>query len=337
MDYLIEKYIVFVSSRLRNFKRKSAGVYNFSCHFCGDSKKSKSKARAYLYEKSGDVWFTCHNCNKPIGGFENFLRQTDYGLFQEYWLERFGTKQEEPKFVPLETKPFRVVSEVDPLAGVPKVSDLSPFDIVRTYVVQRKLPTHLFDKLYACQNFKKFTNKFIPGKFSEKSLFYDDYRLLLPFFDEKGVMFAYAGRAIEAASKLRYINIVLDETKPKIYGMDRWDRSKPTYVVEGPIDSLFLPNAIATAGGSLISQIGDHKDNTIIVYDNEPNSKTTLDKMRRAVEEGFKVCIWPRDLRHKDINKMVLAGIAPTAIENIIKSNTFEGLEAEIRLNLWNF
>jgi len=44
------------------------------------------------------------------------------------------------------------------------------------------------------------------------------------------------------------------------------------------------------------------------------------------------VVIWPKGLKEKDINDMVLAGLDPSAI---IKSNTFSGLEAKIKLTDW--
>ena len=64
-------------------------------------------------------------------------------------------------------------------------------------------------------------------------------------------MFAVQGRAL-SQSDLRYITVRIDEQYPKIYGLDRVDISKPIYVVEGPIDSLFVDNCIAVAGGDLI-------------------------------------------------------------------------------------
>jgi hypothetical protein len=40
------KYIRLLSTRLRNFKQKKEGLYNFSCPICGDSKKNMTKAEA---------------------------------------------------------------------------------------------------------------------------------------------------------------------------------------------------------------------------------------------------------------------------------------------------
>ena len=56
------KYIRLLSHRLRNFKQKKDYVWNFSCPICGDSKKSKFKARGYLFTKKNELFYKCHNC-----------------------------------------------------------------------------------------------------------------------------------------------------------------------------------------------------------------------------------------------------------------------------------
>ena len=63
--------------------------------------------------------------------------------------------------------------------------------------------------------------------------------------------------------------------KKKIFGIDRWNKSETTYVTEGPLDSLFLKNAISSCGGDIVSAIKNFpKENMIVVYDNEPRSPT---------------------------------------------------------------
>ena len=65
----------------------------------------------------------------------------------------------------------------------------------------------------------------------------DHPRLLIPFRNEKGEIFAYQGRAF-GNEQPKYITIKLDEDADKIYGLDRVDKDKEIYVVEGPIDSM---------------------------------------------------------------------------------------------------
>lgn len=93
MSYIEDKYINLISSRLENFTRRS-NVYEFRCVYCGDSKKSKSKARGYFYKIKENVNFKCHNCGKSIS-FKNFLRDIDSTLFDQYVFEKFktGTKK----------------------------------------------------------------------------------------------------------------------------------------------------------------------------------------------------------------------------------------------------
>ena len=56
MDIVDSKYIGLISSRLQQFKRVKADLYNFRCPICGDSKKHKNKARGYIYSlKTGFV------------------------------------------------------------------------------------------------------------------------------------------------------------------------------------------------------------------------------------------------------------------------------------------
>ena len=72
-SYIDTKYVNLVSSRLPLFKHKHQGLYNFRCPFCGDSQKSKTKARGYLYQKRTDLFYRCHNCDKVIP-FPIFLK-----------------------------------------------------------------------------------------------------------------------------------------------------------------------------------------------------------------------------------------------------------------------
>ena len=55
-------YIINLSSQLEKFSKKGDYTYNCRCPICGDSQKSKSKARGYFYKKQNDMFYKCHNC-----------------------------------------------------------------------------------------------------------------------------------------------------------------------------------------------------------------------------------------------------------------------------------
>ena len=339
MDWLEHKYIGMVSSRLEQFKRKSPTLYNFRCPICGDSATNKLKARGYIYDKKGKGLFHCHNCNATMA-IPNFIKSLDQQLYNEYCTEKLRGEKS-PEQVELETfvekmkKP--IFMKEGPLKGLKKVSQLSPDHRTKQFVDLRKIPTPFHAKLFNCPNFKHFTNNLVPGKFDSQSLERDETRLLIPFFTREKKLHAYQGRAL-GPSKLKYITIILDDSVPKVFGLDNVNFSQRSYVFEGPIDSMFIPNSIATAGGDLVSAIGtlNIRENAVVVYDNEPRSKDTIRKLDKAILQGYNVCIWPENMEHKDINDMILAGLSPEFIKHIIDTNTYRDLAAKLALTKWS-
>jgi len=338
MDWLQHKYINIVSNRLDKFKRKGPNLWNFRCPICGDSETSRSKARGYIYEKKGKMLFHCHNCNATMS-VPNFIKMVDQTSYNEMQLEKLQNnktpeQQEYENFVDKMKKP--VFMKSGPLKGLKKVSQLSPDHRTKKFVDARRIPTVYHAKLFNCPNFKQFTNSLIPDKFDSDSINRDDCRLLIPFLDANKNVHAFQGRAL-GNSAVKYITIILDESVPKVYGLDTVNFNRKVYVLEGPIDSMFVPNSIATAGGDLVSAVGSFpKENLVIVYDNEPRNKETIKKLDKAIMQGYNVCIWPDNLEHKDINDMCLAGLSSDFIKHIIDSNTHRDLAAKLALTKWN-
>jgi hypothetical protein len=126
----------------------------------------------------------------------------------------------------------------------------------------------------------------------------------------------------------------VNEEAPKIFGLDTIDRTKTVYIVEGPIDSLFLNNACAMAGSGIsnesLGKLGT--DDIVFVFDNEPRNKEIVGLIEKRIDNGYKVVIFPDYIEEKDINDMVLAGIE---IQSIISNNVFNGLGAKTRLSEW--
>ena len=95
MYYIDQKYLLLVSSQLKLFKKKNDGLYNFRCPYCGDSKKSQTKARGFMFRKENSMIYKCHNCGVGAS-FKNFLKQVDSKIYNEYILERYKKKEVEP-------------------------------------------------------------------------------------------------------------------------------------------------------------------------------------------------------------------------------------------------
>lgn len=339
MDWLLHKYIGYISPRLEKFKRKGPTLYNFRCPICNDSETNKNKARGYIYQVKGNLSYHCHNCGVSMS-VDKFIKTVDQNLYNEMKLEKLKDsktpeQKEYDEFVEKMKKPVFLKS--GPLKGLKKVSQLSHTDVIKKFVVDRKIPNFYHSRIFSCPNFMNFTNGLIPNKFDKSALANDELRLLIPFFDEEKNVFAYQGRSLRKKSAVKYITIILNDKLPKIYGMDTVNTKEKIYVFEGPIDSMFIPNSIAVAGGDLLSAGTkyDRKD-MVLVYDNEPRSPETVSKIEKSIYNGYKVCIWPENLQHKDVNEMVLSNMSPEFIKHVIDKNTYQDLSAKMTLNKWS-
>ena len=108
-----------MSHRLQRFSKKGDYLWNFRCPFCGDSKKSKSKARGYVYRTKNDLFYKCHNCSKGTN-LGNLILEVDESLYKEYLVERYkegstangrGGNVKNPEFnIPKVSSSFRKTS-----------------------------------------------------------------------------------------------------------------------------------------------------------------------------------------------------------------------------------
>ena len=326
MSFIDQQYINLVSPRLSLFKKKKADLFNFRCPYCGDSQKRKNKARGYIFKIKNDYVYKCHNCG--VGRtFANFLKDQDTLLHDQYVMEKFkdgktgkGTTVPNPKFN-FKTPVFKKNG-----INLDKVSELNTSHPARIYLQDRQLKN--LDLFYYCPKFKAWTNE---QKKTFDSLRGDDSRIIIPFRDRDGTMFGYQGRSLAKTATLRYITVMLDDDKPKIFGLDRIDDTKPIYITEGPFDATFIRNSVAMAGSDVdIRTFG--WSNYIWVYDNEPRNKQIVDRIAKSIDGGGKVVIWPKNIQQKDINDMFLGG---HDVQSVVESNSYSGLEATLKLNDW--
>ena len=324
-SYIDLKYISEISSRLDQFKKKNDYLFNFRCPHCGDSQKSKTKARAYLYRVKNDMFFKCHNCGQGQN-LSNFIKFLDPKKYGEYLLERYkgsAPSTPQPKF---DFKPTKF-KETNLLDNCTKISNLKDDHPVKDYIKKRLIPTEYYEKLYLVNKFHNFANKVKPGIFKEK---YEHPRLIIPFFDVTGELFAFQGRAF-GKEQPKYITIKLDETKQKVYGLERVNFQKHVYIVEGPLDSLFLDNCLAAGGADLTLRMPN--DQVTYIFDNEPRNQEIVKRMYAVIEKDYNVVIWPNHIQLKDVNEMIVSGISVAEIKNIIDKNTFRKLEALEKLS----
>lgn len=337
MLWIDVKYAGVIGSRLRNFKQKSQYLWNASCPICGDSIKNKNKARLYIYRQSTGLFAKCHKCqfSSSIG---NLIKRVDSNVYSDYVMERY--KNGNDKYIP-HANIKEVVPELElelkdeVLSKLKRIDKLPRTHFAVRYVEKRNIPEEVWNLLYYTPKFFKFVNDNVKYQFSDAMLEKDTPRLVLPFFNAYGKCFAMQGRAFGKEIP-KYYTIKIDETEDKIFGLERVDYSKPVLITEGPIDSLFLPNAIAVSGSNFdMYTLRTIMTNAVIVPDNERRHKDVVKIIQKNIDLGYKVVLWPDNIYEKDINEMIMSGKTTEDLVNIIKDNTFSGIEANLRFANW--
>ena len=252
-------------------------------------------------------------------------------LEKEYVLENFqetyGTQERK---VEIDKPNVPVFQKTEKKIDLPLISELDDSNVAKKYLLDRKIPEKALKSLYFSEDFKQFVESVSDVKLEQTGP-----RIIIPFFSRSGELIAFQGRALDKYS-MRYITVKLNPDSDKIFGLDTVDPMKPIYVVEGPFDSLFLPNCLATADSNL-SVVGNvfDKSKLILVPDNEPRNKNIVRNIGKFIKNGFSVCLFPDYVIQKDINEMILSGYSILELEEIIQSNTFSGLRAEIEFLNW--
>ena len=331
--YIDRKYLLLVSSRLERFTQKKEDLFNFRCPFCGDSQKNKTKCRGYVYRKKNDYFYMCHNCGISTT-FYNFLKQVDPALLKEYQLERYkngetgNNNYPKPDFEEFKTeKPTFKVS-----LDLPSINSLPEAHFAKVYVKQRQIPETFYGELYYAEDFAAFIQSL---GIEKEGLHKNDKRLVIPFYDKEKNLVAIQGRSL-GESKLRYITLKLHDDNKKIYGLDKISEDKLVCVVEGPIDSMFLKNAVAVASSSLESAVEFiDKSKLVLIFDNEPRNKEIVKLMEHAIDNHFNIVIWPEFIDEKDINDIYLSGLDQEEIHDIIDKFTFVNLRAKMEFINW--
>ena len=335
-EFTDKKFINLVSGQLQHFKWKSATLANFRCPICGDSQKNKTKCRGYFYLKSNSYFYRCHNCNFG-SNVKNFLDKVAPTLAQEYQLETFNEsfsgrkkrkKEEIPdmNFVPFKTKERGIVK-------MSSVKILESDHKCKKFVLDRKIPEKYHEKLFYVEDFNSFAKIHINDSVS----FPSEERLVIPFVDENDKIYAAQGRRLDSGDSPKYYTAKPSETSRLWYNLHQIDVSKPVVVLEGPIDSMFIPNSVALVGSGAITDLPEKLKSCKLIYalDNEPRNKQIVSYYEKLIKEGMSVCLWPSSVSKKDVNEMILSGMTSEEIHDIILNHSYDGLEASLKIKDW--
>lgn len=340
---LIEQsYVMQMSIHLQRFQWvPSVRAAKFRCPICGDSQKHQSKTRGYIFvnqTKRTHFNYKCHNC-----GYNNtflyFLKEYFPAVYSQMRLELMKdyfeqNKSKAPKSV-IEEKPIFIENEVEEniLCDLSTLPNEHPAYL---YCLGRLIPKEKLDRIKYVENYQKYVDEIVPGKYERIPT---DERIVFELRDSNKELFGVQGRIIKPGKKNRFLTLKFIDEKPKLYGLDYVNNLLPVIVTEGIIDSFFLDNAIALAGGDVISNLdvilNTSKNNIYIALDNEPRNIDTVNRLKAAINGGYNVYFWDIDTSLKDINEMVKHGYTKESIQQKILAESLSGFKAKMKFQQW--
>lgn len=175
-----------------------------------------------------------------------------------------------------------------------KIDDGTPLSAVAIdYCKKRMIPEEIWRKFFIAHE----------GKYHD--------RLIIPFYNKDGKIEYFQGRALTNIDP-KYMNRCSTETH--LYNRDFVDKTKPVFVLEGPIDSMFVENGVATCGAgssaNLDRELASYEQVFYIMDNDEAGNK----KAGQLVRQHKQVFLWSKFLNDlgiglhdvKDINDLII-------------------------------
>jgi hypothetical protein len=320
-------------SYIRNFKNKGNSNWVMSCPLCGDSQSNKTKTRGTIFERGGNLIYGCFNCGASMH-LSKFIKEIDPGLYAEYQLESLSVSKPKEEFDYATVKSSKVLlpSKKTIADFFYTVTELPSNHTAVKYLESRMIPKDQWNRIMYTEGYKSSVKEMSAefGYDIDTSMLPDDCRVVFPFRNKEGKLVFMQGRSLDANPKIRYLTTKVED-ELKLFGLELVDESSPIYVTEGPIDSMMVPNGVATADASLErAAYLLPKENLVLVFDNEPRAPVGVKKLKTAIEHGFNVVIFPDSFAHKDLNDAVCAG---TKLE--LDAWTFRGARAMLEFGKW--
>ena len=337
--WLDDKYIRMVGAQLPLFKHKGTHTYTFRCPFCGDSAKNRTKTRGYVYPLKDILFYKCHNCDIALP-FGAFLKRLTPTIYHDYAIERFhdqhGHRQTSLPLVVPAPEPAPDIPAIDPhhVALLSSKTLLDGFQPVLDYVRGRSLPSSAPARLYATVTARTWMKTLVADE--KKVLVLHDGLpyLVIPLCLPDG---RWYGAQLRDITQKAYHTFKWGHDTLRTFGLDAVDRSSLVYCVEGPLDALCLPNAIAACGSDImgglqrLNEAGYPIAERVLVWDNEPRNREVNKLVQHGIAAGESVVIWGGDLP-KDLNEMVAQGLDVPAL---VQQYTYRGLRAELEFQRW--
>lgn len=312
-SYLLNKFYSY--SHEPSFK-KYEGTYNAGCPVCREGKSLGKKKRLFYYPKTQS--FYCFNCNKSWNGLSWLTDVTGMSIPEiktEISTQKNSFEIDIKKQLPsskriLADLPYDSINLNDPL----QLSFYQKNELINkalNYIRGRKIDTAV----------NKSKNLFL----SLKDFIHKD-RLCIPFYDENKKIIFYQTRCLDD-SQPRYLG--KQNSEKTIFNIEKIDPSLDyIFLLEGPIDAMFIKNGVGVAGINLtnlqkeqLSRYPLHQ--RIWILDNPRIDSTSNNKIQELILKGEKVFCWNN--QYKDLNEWCVSEnineIQPDIILNSLYKN----------------
>lgn len=330
--YIVSKLFQFAGAPRYN---KSAKTYNASCPICREGKSWLKKKRLYFVPQK-DIFF-CHNCGwkgssytwiKEVAGLTHNEIVKDSESYETYNANK-SIVISQP--VSIQTLPGDCINLFD-VAQTTFYKTNTLVSSANEYIKKRKINIAVNKPaaLYICR---------------DKNGVHDQ-RIIIPFFDHANKIVFYQSRGfLPSDTRPKYLSKVGSERS--LFNLNKIDSTASSmFVFEGPINATFVRNAIAVGGIQENSfELFSSKQQEQIeifckfydivwVLDSQWLDSAAHKKSLKLIEMNQKVFIWPSLIgrRYKDFNDICIAHDLQEITPQFILENTFEGLEAKIRL-----
>jgi len=317
-DYAVEK----VYEHVPGPKRNHGDRLNFRAPCCGDSKKTKSKIRGWIFRNNGappSYW--CYNCGEGSLAIElvALLENKSVGaVFGDILKENRGQRKSVP------------VVAATPPPPKPKPED---FEIPNCWI---DLENHK-DATTVVQNRKIFEAPNLPKNWK---LYYSKKtkRIVLPWVRNNNIVY-YQERAIYKEDTPKYLFPKVLEKD--LFGLDNIDPSFPyIFVLEGAFDAVFCKNGICCGSISITNNqrelLKPYFDFKIVwLFDNQNIDATAKKTIMKLAEKSRSnnFFIWPKSFKAKDVNEhFITTGTNPFYDESFLLENICSSTQASLRL-----
>ena len=337
MIVIPEQYVVNVL--YENIYKISYNKYNKSyngcCPICKEG-NSWGKKKRFYYIPDKELAY-CHNCGYSKKAL-TFITEVTNKSLHEIINE---VKEFDIEILPIE-EPKEVKKVID--KSLPEdcinLSDVSQIEYYKDNAVVKTALQLIRDR-----KLDKGINKPKTFYISLKDVVHKN-RLILPFYDENDDIIFYQSRGLtkkDLFERPKYLSKVGAERS--LYGMQNINSNLDNvFIFEGPIDSYFVENGLATCGitersDKMFTSLQKEQINKLNLYekiyvlDNQYCDKAALSKSIILADNNEKVFIWPKELkRFKDFNDICVTGNKDKIKPEFILKNTHSGLKAKLLL-----